>query len=126
MKRKLFKALAIAGVLASSGAVFQASASQVLRVNVPFSFVVAGKEFSAGDYKVEETNAGTIFVQGLHQGAVVLSVPSEAFKQGAATALVFTAGQSRRYLAGVKVEGESSRAIPTHTPADRQLNISSR
>jgi hypothetical protein len=125
MKRKLFKALTLTGVLACSGAAFSASASQTLRVNVPFSFMLAGQHFAAGEYKIEENNNGVIIVQGAGQAAAVLSVPAE-FSAHATTGLRFTSSQSREYLVGVQVEGETSRAIPVHLDQDRKLTIATR
>jgi hypothetical protein len=126
MKRVLFQALSLATVLAGSGAISSLSASPSLQVNVPFAFVVGGKEFAAGQYRIEQTNAGVVFVQGAGQGVAVLSVPAELNKVGAATALSFTSSQSREYLTGIQVDGEPSRAIPVTSYAERKLTISTR
>jgi hypothetical protein len=125
MKRNLFKALTLTGVLACSGAAFSASASQLLRVNVPFSFVLAGQQFAAGEYKVEQTTNGVIIVQGAGQAAAVLSIPAE-LRAHSTTGLTFTTSQSREYLVGVQVEGESNRAIPVHFDQTRKLTVASR
>jgi hypothetical protein len=126
MKRTLFQALTLATVLAGSGALSSLSASEKLTVDVPFSFVVGSKEFAAGHYRVAENNDGTIYVQGEGQGAAVLSVPADVVRAGAATGLRFTANQSREYLTGVQVEGESSRTIPVKAFTDHKVTVSSR
>jgi hypothetical protein len=125
MKRTIFQALTLASVLAGSGAFSSLSASERLTVDVPFSFVVGTQQFTAGHYRVEENNDGTIIVQGEGKGAAVLSVPGD-LANGAATGLRFTANQSREYLTGVQVEGESSRAIPVKAFTDHKVTVSSR
>jgi carbon monoxide dehydrogenase subunit G len=126
MKRTLFQALTLATVLAGSGAFSSLAASEKLTVDVPFSFVVGTKEFAAGHYRVEQNNDGTIFVQGEGQGAAVLSVPAELEHSGPATSLRFTANQSREYLTGVQMEGETNRAIPVKAFTDHKVTVSSR
>ncbi len=126
MKRTLFQALTLATVLADSGALSSLSASEKLTVDVPFSFVVGSKEFAAGHYRVAENNDGTIYVQGEGQGAAVLSVPADLARAGVTTGLRFTANQSREYLTGVQVEGESSRTIPVKAFTDHKVTVSSR
>jgi hypothetical protein len=126
MKRTLFQALTLATVLAGSGALSSLSASEKLTVDVPFSFVVGSKEFAAGHYRVAENNDGTIYVQGEGQGAAVLSVPADLARAGVTTGLRFTANQSREYLTGVQVEGESSRTIPVKAFTDHKVTVSSR
>ena len=123
MKRTLIQALSLATVLATSGAFSPVSATEALRVSVPFSFVVGGKEFAAGQYRVEQTNSGVIFVKGEGQGAAVLSVPAELSKTGAATGLRFTNSQSHEYLTGVQVEGEATRAIPVTSYTERKVTV---
>jgi hypothetical protein len=125
MKRKLFKSIALAALIGSFGAVLPASAGQLLRVNVPFSFVVAGKEFSPGQYRVEQAENGLIFVQGEGHAAAVMSYPGSLDKSSG-TGLRFTTDQSREVLVGVQIEGETSRAIPVRSFAERKLTISSR
>ena len=77
MKRKTFKAIALASVLGIAGAALPASASEVLRVKVPFPFVLAGQEFSAGQYRVDQSDSGLIIVQGEGHAVAVLSIPAD-------------------------------------------------
>ena len=126
MKRTIFQAITLATVLAGSGALSSLSASEKLTVDVPFAFVVGSQEFSAGHYRVAENNDGTIYVQGEGKGAAVLSVPGDMARAGAATGLRFTANQSREYLTGVQVEGESNRSIPVKAFTDHKVTVASR
>jgi hypothetical protein len=126
MKLRTFKTIALASALAIAGAALPASASQVLRVKVPFSFVLAGQEFSAGQYKVDQSDSGLIIVQGEGRAVAVLSIPSDLTKPSDTSSLHFAKSESRTYLVGVQVEGEGSRAIPRVAYQERKLTVASR
>jgi hypothetical protein len=96
------------------------------RVNVPFSFVVAGQQFAARQYDIKETENGIITVQGQGKAAAVISTPSQIAKPGEASRLSFTSDQSREYLSGVSVEGEVSRAVPIPAVMERKLTLASK
>ena len=81
MKRNFFQFVAVAGVLMAGS--LSASAAERLRVNVPFSFVMAGLEFQPGQYTVDESNTGVLTVQGEGHGAAVLTIPAELSKASA-------------------------------------------
>jgi hypothetical protein len=94
-----------------------------LRVNVPFSFVVAGKMFPAGQYTVQETDSGVILVRGVGTAAVVLSIPHSPAKLDNFPALRFTASNGQGYL--IAVDGQnSSRMIPLPATGTRTLTLS--
>ncbi len=99
-----------------------ASTGQTLLVHVPFAFVMAGKEFAPGDYRVEQSDNGIILLQGGGQAAVTLSIPASLGKPGATPGLQFTSSEAREYLVGVK--GEVDRVIPLPSEAGRKLTIS--
>ena len=103
---KMFKTFTILGVLASAGSAFAADNSHYLHVNVPFAFVVAGQQFTPGEYNVSQTETGVITVQGRGHAAAVISTPFEEFRPGEISGLHFTNSDSREYLTGVSVEGE--------------------
>ena len=124
MKRILFNVVAVAGVLL--GGSLTASAAERLRVNVPFSFVLAGLEFQPGQYTVDSSNNGVLTVQGEGHGAAVLTVPAELAKAGAATALRFTTDGHEYRLVGLQVEGEVTRTVPTSSYQEHKLAIASR
>ena len=67
MKRNFLKMIAMTGVLLGGG--LSASAAEHLRVNVPFSFVLAGLEFQPGQYTVDQSNSGVLTVVGEGRGA---------------------------------------------------------
>jgi hypothetical protein len=126
MKLRTFKTIALASALGIAGAALPASASQVLHVKVPFPFVLAGQEFSAGQYKVDQSDSGLIIVQGEGRAVAVLSLPSDAAKRPDTSALHFLTSESREYLVGVQVEGEGVRAIPRIASQERRLTVASR
>jgi hypothetical protein len=123
MKRNFFKCVAVAGVL--FGGSLAASAAEHLRVNVPFSFVLAGLEFQPGQYTVDESSSGLLTVSGGGRGALVLTTPTE-LKAGAATALRFSNDGREYHLVGVQVEGEVGRSVNTSTIQERKLTMASR
>jgi hypothetical protein len=100
-----------------------ASTTQTLLVNVPFSFVMAGKEFAPGNYSVEQNASGLILVRGGGQAALSLSIPASFGKPGEAPGLQFTSSNDREYLVGVK--GEVDRVIPMTTAEERKITVSS-
>jgi hypothetical protein len=126
MKLRTFKTIALASALGIAGAALPASASQVLRVKVPFSFVLAGQEFSAGQYRVDQSDNGLIIVQGEGRAAAVLSTPGDLAKRPDTSSLHFARSDSREYLVGVQVEGEGVRAIPRIGSQERRLTVASR
>ena len=125
MKRKTFKAIALASVLGIAGAALPASASEVLRVKVPFPFVLAGQEFSAGQYRVDQSDSGLIIVQGEGRAVAVLSIPADLPKRPDTSSLHFTTSDSREY-GGCTIEGEGVRAIPRNGFQERKLTVASR
>jgi hypothetical protein len=126
MKLRTFKTIALASALGIAGAALPAPASQVLRVKVPFSFVLAGQEFSAGQYKVDQSDNGLIIVQGEGRAVAVLSIPGDLTKPSDSSSLRFAKSESRAYLVGVQVEGEGTRAIPRVAYQERKLTVASR
>ena len=88
----------------------------------PFPFILAGKEFSAGQYRVNQLDSGLIIVQGEGRAVAVLSVPSGA-KRPDISSLHFTTSDSREYLVGVQVQGEGARAIPRSRFQERKLTV---
>jgi hypothetical protein len=95
-------------------------------VKVPFSFTLAGQEFSAGQYKVDQSDNGLIIVQGEGRAVAVLSVPSDLAKPSDRSSLRFSKSESRAYLVGVQVEGEGTRSIPRTGYQERKMTVASR
>jgi hypothetical protein len=122
---KIFMTFGAFAGLALAGSAGAAEYSHYLKVNVPFSFVVAGQQFAAGQYDIKETENGIITVQGQGKAAAVISTPSQIAKPGETSRLSFTSDESREYLSGVSVEGEVSRAVPVPNTTERKLTFAS-
>ena len=122
--KKICKFVGLLGVLALGTTIASAEpAGQSLRVNVPFSFVLAGKVFPAGFYTVQQTNSGVILVSGQGTAAIALTIPGEPVKQGSLPALRFASNSGREYL--VSVDGDNnSRTVPLHVLDTRALTLS--
>ena len=124
MKLNFFQFVAIAGVLL--GGSLTASAAERLIVNVPFSFVVAGLEFQPGQYTVDQNNSGVLTVYGEGHGAVVITTPAELSKSNAASSLRFVTDGHEYHLVGVRMDGETDRAINSPVYREHKLSIATR
>ena len=113
----LLSSLALGTTLASA-----ADFADHVQVNVPFSFVLAGKSFPAGQYTVKETDAGLILVEGEGGAAMALTVPGEKLKAAHGPALAFTPNNGREYLAAVQGEF-TTREVPLHLTETRALSM---
>ena len=107
---KLFHKLLVTSALILPGLVNAASTSRMLQVHVPFAFMVGSQAFGAGNYRIQQTESGVIYVQGEGKSAVAISSPSEG-KLGSSSTLRFISSQQHEYLVGVQAEGAPSRAI---------------
>jgi hypothetical protein len=110
--------LAIASLMTLSAAASLASAADVLRVNVPFSFMVGNTKMAAGDYSVTQSENGMVTIEGAKSSAMFLTVPGE-MKNKSSNALSFT-GDRNPVLTSIAVNGSISREIPVHNAADRK------
>jgi hypothetical protein len=125
---KLFKTFGMTGVLALAGLTLSSLAqagtvTDSMRVHVPFAFVVAGQQFAAGDYTVQQTDSGIVWVRGGGKAALTLSFPA-ATVPGRAPGLRFAKSEEKAYLVGVQGQ-ELGRSIPMHTYEQRKLTITS-
>lgn len=118
------KVLGLVGALAfGTTLVSAASAEDTMRVNVPFTFVAAGKVFPAGQYTVQQTDSGLILIQGQRVAAAALGFPNAPAKAGSASALHFKATDGQEYL--ITVDSDSgSRTLPLHVLETRTLTLS--
>jgi hypothetical protein len=124
MKRNFLKLVAVGGILFAGS--LTASAAESLRVNVPFSFVLAGLEFQPGQYTVVENNNGVLIVSGEGRGAAVITIPAELSKLSTASSLRFVTDGHEYHLVGVQMEGEDARAVNSPTLREHKLSIASR
>ena len=122
MKLTFSKMIAVAGVL--TGGCLSASAAEPLKVNVPFSFVLAGLEFQPGRYTVAESNNGVLTVTGEGRGAMVMTIPAE-MKGGAPSSVRFVTDGHEYHLVGVQTE-DTSRAVDSQTYREHRLSFGTR
>ena len=122
--KNLLKFTGLLGALAL-GTTFASAApgGDPMHVDIPFSFVVAGKVFPAGQYTVQETDSGIILVRGQGAAAMALSLPGNALKSGSLPAVQFTSNNGREYLAAVQ-DQISARTVPLHPIETRTLTLS--
>jgi hypothetical protein len=119
---KSIRLLAAFGILGLTQFAVAAAPNHFLRVNVPFSFVVAGQQFSPGIYNLREDANGVVTVQGQGKAAAVISSPESMLPAGQPSSLRFTSASSTEYLSGFAVEGQGMRAIPV--PTEHKLTLS--
>jgi hypothetical protein len=117
---KLFPVAAFALALAFAAEMPAAESSDALRVHIPFVFVVAGQEFTPGDYMIHQNDSGVVWVQGGGKAAAVLSYPSASAIPGTVSALRFTKSGQKEYLVGVQYQ-QLNRAIPLPALSQRKL-----
>ena len=111
---KMIKTAGTFCVLAMGNFAGAASSSHNLYVNVPFAFVVAGRDFKPGAYRLQESDTGILTLQGAGGAGAVITTPAESSRPSETTGLRFTNSESRQYLVGVAVQGEPGRSIPEH------------
>lgn len=118
----MIQAVGLLGALASGSLLEASDYSHSMRVNVPFSFVVAGQQFQAGEYDVRETTNGVITFQGAGKAIAVISSPLATPKWGEPAALRFS-NTADREVVSVVLEGEGRRAVPVHNGQARKLDL---
>jgi hypothetical protein len=123
---KLFQALFVVGCAAVPVLPCAGSPYDSIYVHVPFAFVAAGQSFSAGDYRVQQSDSGLILIQGNGKAAATITVPGTLAKPGAATALQFSSDGEREHLVAVQVEGEATRTLVSHRADTRKVVLSAR
>ena len=94
--------IAVACIVATAGT---ARAGDVLTVNVPFSFVVHGKSFPAGNYTIERETTSVLLIRGENGNRVstfVQTVPAGGHDPAGETpALTFKKFENQYKLSGV-------------------------
>src|SRR4051812_19251171 len=109
---KLFGVVSTVFAFAAPALVAAATPYSTVYVHVPFAFVAAGQEFSAGDYQVQRADNGVLLIQGNGKAAATISIPGSLAKPGAPSGLQFTSDGRREHLVGVQVEGGVSSTLP--------------
>ena len=119
---KFLKTLGVMSALALSALAPFAMNGESLFVHVPFSFVAAGREFPAGDYRVDDNGNGMISVCGSGHTVITLSMPAGHSKPGSAPGLQFISNSQKRYLVGVQ-GADIIRAIAVPGEDERKLSL---
>jgi hypothetical protein len=112
MRSIMRKSVVLAGAcLLVAGAATNAAASSVLEVKVPFSFVVNGRTFPAGQYMVERDDMSSSVLlirgeKGNHNFTFVSSVPAGGQDPaGSVPALLFKRDENHYRLSSVWESG---------------------
>ncbi len=92
MKKLFLQSVVALGALIAAAAMPAMAESSTLHVTVPFTFVVNGEKFAAGDYSVSEgSESGILLIQNRTSGhaAAVLSVAGGMHGANPEPSLVF-------------------------------------
>ena len=124
---KTFQKISVFGALLLGALSTSAFANEsYMRVKVPFAFVVAGQQFSPGEYVITQNDAGVVTVQGAGKGAMVISSPAAPAGLSHGSSLHFINEQEQFHLTAVEQDGETTRSIPVHAVEQRTVTMSSR
>ncbi|MBV9155237.1 MAG: hypothetical protein JO097_03190 [Acidobacteriaceae bacterium] len=120
---KLFRTLGVVSALALSTLASASASGESILVHVPFSFVAAGRDFPAGDYRIQNGDNGTIYIQGAGRSVITMSIPSGVARPDAVPNLQFARAGSKQYLVGVQSQ-LMVRSIPLPASEERKLTLS--
>jgi hypothetical protein len=104
--------ITLGGLLAVSGAAnAQLTSPGVVKANIPFSFTVGKKTFSAGKYRVQ--NSGTervllITAEHSSQGGLINTLDVEAKKGSNQTKVIFRRYGDQHFLSQIWIKGGTS------------------
>jgi hypothetical protein len=122
--KKILKFAGLFGALALGTAIVSAAPdADSMRVDVPFSFVLAGKVFPAGYYTIQQTNSGVLLVSGQGTAAMTLTIPGDPVKSGSLPGVRFIPSNGHEYLVEVD-DYSTSRTVPMHVSETRTLTLS--
>ena len=105
--RSLLVTSAIVGAFVLVGSsVASAANSEILKVNVPFPFVVNGQSFPAGHYLIEEDSEigpAVLLIKGMNtpSAAFMLTRPAAGERSSREPALLFNRYENQYRLSGV-------------------------
>jgi hypothetical protein len=118
MRKRFLGGLWTAGLLAGLGVFALPTEAAEITFKVPFEFMVNGAALPRGDYAAYTAHSA-LFVQGLNQGAIVLTIGLESKTDGDAK-LVFDKYGDQYVLRQVWMGGGSGRQLPKPR-LDREL-----
>jgi hypothetical protein len=95
----------------------RAQSNGFLRVQIPFSFVAAGKELPAGEYTIQQTSeSGIVIIHGVSEGRTValhtMFVWSSRLEEPGAK---FTTVAGQKYLDQIEMPDGTVRALLPHS-----------
>jgi len=121
MNRKVLKivsALILAAMPVLAGG---ASPEPIVRVNVPFDFMVNGRELPAGQYTVAKVATSALVIRGEKKAVTFLTFSGKAEKGAPSARLVFRRYNNQHFL-GTIWDGLSSNSIELgKSPAERKV-----
>jgi len=117
----MIKSLSILSMAAAAtmAAAPRAMAADLVKVDVPFEFVVAGQPLPSGEYRfVMDENASIVHVYSKARGHVALAVCQTVPKATREVGLVFHKHAGQRFLKSVATDRGFDASLPT-THAER-------
>jgi len=113
---KLSKLLTAGVLFVLAIAPMRAQNNGFLRVQIPFSFVAAGKELPAGEYTIQQTSeSGIMIIHGLHEGRTVAAPTMFVWTSGSQEpGAKFTTVAGQKYLDRIEMPDGSVRALLPH------------
>jgi hypothetical protein len=101
------KMLLLVAVAAAVPAIAQ-SPVELLKVNVPFDFSVAGVTKPAGEYTVASFSTGLVAINSREHGGVFLQIKATKTSGAGHDALVFHKFNDQYFLASIRTSNDSS------------------
>src|ERR1700761_7395494 len=104
---KMFKTVAMTGALAITSLVPAFAQTELMRVTVPFSFLVGTQKMAAGQYDVQTEQAnGLVTIQGEGRGVAVITSPFSEAPADGKSSLIFENTEAGPRLVRVQLDGE--------------------
>lgn len=92
------------------------ASDDIIDVNVPFSFVAAGRQMPAGPYVIETSkSSGIVLLRGSGRGVLIASGPGGSLHTDGKPGLVFKKKGESAYLIGIQTGDLPARSIPVHS-----------
>ena len=116
--------LGVAMVLFAAGA----ARAETLEVNVPFAFLVGGKQLPAGVYRIErnfETSSSLVRIRGEHGAATlfVQTTPMEGANAAHEAALVFVPDETAKRLTAIFEPNGLAHEVSGQRSAAKQASV---
>ena len=121
MKKQTLTLIVVMSVLLAAGSAWAQATGQIVRANIPFSFVVNRQTLPAGQYDITRYSSGAnlLIIHGDENGenALVTANSAQSLNPADQTKLVFKRHGDRYLLSEVWVEGSrAGRQLPQSAP----------